>query len=543
MNTVAEHLVRQLTAWGVERLYGVVGDTFLPLLDAIAKEERLRFIPVRHEAAAGFMASAEAKLTGNLTACVATSGPGIANLVNGLGDAWADGAPVLAITGQVERWKIGTHAKQYVDQQALLRPLPTFSALVTDLGAMAPLLAEAMRTAVAERQVAHLSVPKDLFTEPCPGTVTPPEPYLGAVPALDQSQVDGALRLMATAQQPLILAGVGARAASADLARLAERWGAGVILSLPARGSLPWSNPFLLGGLGDGGSDAAHIALGEADMLFVAGCNWWPSGYVPEGVPVVKLDRIPLNAGGPMQVRYGLVGDVRAALPALLAGMGQASRSQWLQRLAGLKRDWEQRLEAEAATAEPVLTPQHLVREVERAIPADAIIALDTGDHTVWFSRVFGGAHHQVLLSGKWRSLGFGVPAAAAAKLAAPDRTVVALVGDGGLQSLMSELVTLAEQRLPVPVILFNNGMMAIERNRALARGFNTLGTVPMTPDFTELARACGLQSIRVRSAPELKEALAEALAAGVPTLVDVSVSAPVAPTAAPPVTPAAVHG
>ncbi len=532
MTTVSEYMARQLAAWGVQRIYGVVGDTYLALLDAVARQASIHFVAVRHEAAAGFMAAAEAKLTGRPTVCVATSGPGITNLLNGLGDAHSDRAPVLAITGQVESRKIGTATHQYVDQQSLVRPLADFTTLVVHPDAIGQVLPTALRTAVGGGCVAHVSVPADLFPMPCTAAVTPPEPFLGAPPAVNPAVLRGALERMVGARRPLILMGQGARPVSDQVLALADRWGAGIIQSLPVRGSLPWSHPLVLGGLGEGGADASHAALQGADLLLTIACNWWPQRYVPANLPIIKVDRVPVHIGGKMPVSYGVAGDVRAAVPQLLEQLAATPRPEWRAHLGHLKQRWLARIEQETAPDGPPLSPQRIVRALEQALPPDAVIALDTGDHSVWFGRIFGGHRHEVLVSGAWRSLGFGLPAALAAKLVRPDRTVVALVGDTGVQSLLGELVTAAELGLPVVVVVVNNGLMAIEHHRAQARGYQTVGTAPRNPDFVRLAEACGLRAYRAEDGPGLDRALSAALAEKGPVLIDAVAAAPVAPTA-----------
>lgn len=538
MSTVAEYMVSQLAAWGVRHVYGVVGDTFFPFMDAIAAQEQLRFVPVRHEAAAGLMASAEAKLTGRLAVCVATSGPGIANLLNGLGDAYADRAPVLAITGQVESRQIGTNVKQYVDQQALVRPLAAFTEMLVHPDAAGTVLPAALRTALGEERVAHLSVPKDLWAMPCSAAVAPPEPFLGAAPCPEPATLEGALLRMREARRPLLLVGQGARPAREAVAALAAKWGAGVIHSMPAIGVVPWSHPLALGGLGAGGTDAAHAALQEADLLLTIACNWWPQKHVPAHLPVIKVDRQPVAVGGKMDVCFGVPGLVEAVVPRLAEGAPDEPRPEWRARLADLKAQWQAKVDQEVAGggapapggAQP-MPPQQIVRLVEQALPPDAIVALDTGDHTVWFNRIFGGTAHEVLVSGRWRTLGFGLPAAMAAKLCHPERTVLALVGDTGLQSLMSELTTAAGLGAPLTIVLVNNGEMAIERNRTITQGHTQLGTAPRNPDFVGVAQACGVRGLRASTPAELTAALKEALAAPGPVLIDAAASAPVAPT------------
>ncbi len=529
MSTVAEYIVSQLAAWGVRHIYGVVGDTFFPFMDAIAAQGQVRFIPVRHETAAGFMASAEAKLTGRPGVCVATSGPGIANLLNGLGDAYADRVPVLALTGQVESKKLGTNTKQYVDQQALVRPLASSTELLAHPDAIGTLLPGALRTALGENRVAHLSVPKDLWAQPTSAAITPPEPFLGAAPSPTQEVLDGAAALMRAAKRPLILVGQGARPAREAILALADKWGAGILHSMPAIGVVPGTHPLALGGLGAGGTDASHTALQEADLLLTIACNWWPAQFVPEHLPVIKLDRQPIAVGGTMPVRYGVPGLAQEVIPRL--HISDEPRTEWRARLHDLKSQWNAKVSQEAAQAGPPMSPQAIVRTLEQALPPDAIIALDTGDHTVWFNRVFEGTRHEVLVSGRWRSLGFGLPAALAAKLCHPERTVVALVGDTGLQSLLGELTTAADLGLPVTVILVNNGLMAIEQNRAKMQGHTLMGTAPNNPDFAAVAQGCGVRGMRANTSAELAEALKVAMSTNRPVLIDAAASSPVAPT------------
>ncbi len=535
MSTVAQYLVEQMAAWGVRRVYGVVGDTYLPLMDALDSHSTVRFVTVRHEAAAGFMASAEAKLTGRLGVCLATSGPGIANLINGLCDAWADGAPVLAITGQVERAKIGTDTKQYIDQQSMISPVAGYTALLSHEEAAGQVIPAAMRAALAGGTVGHVSIPKDLFGRDCAARVIGPEPYLGTPPTAATGALSTARGMMQAARKPLILVGQGGRNARRSIMALAERWGAGLIHSMPAKGVISWQHPLALGGLGAGGTESAHHALNEADLLLMLGCNWWPQGYVPTEIPIIKVDKVPANIGGKAPVQCGIAGDIGEVVPALeraLEGLSKTAVNAWTERLASLKREWERQLVREVAQVGPPLSPQCVVRALEQALPSNAIVTLDTGDHTVWFNRIFGGDHHDLLVSGNWRSLGFGLPAALAAKLAEPTRQVAAFVGDGGLQSLLGELVTAAELDIPVLIVVVNNGGMAIEHNRAVASGLSPLGTTPRNPDFVALARGCGVTATKAVTLSDLQDGLAKAVGHSGPFLVEVITAPLVAPTA-----------
>lgn len=535
---VASFLVQQLAAWGVERIYGVVGDAIFELADALARQRDIRFIACRHEAAAGFMASAEAKLTGRPGVCTATSGPGAASLINGLCDAYADRAPVLAITGQSPLGKLGTGYKQDIDQQRLMGALAGHTALLAAPEAAPLQLALAWRGAL-EGRVGHISVPKDVWNGEVPGAqVRGPEPYLTAPPVPSPAVIDGALPLLQGARRPVILAGHGALPAASDLVALAERWGAPVITALPAKGLISFDHPLALGGLGHGGSEAATRALNEADLVLAVATNWWPERYVPGGTGeatgasaqagprIVRVDSHPANIGARAAVDYGLAGDVRTVIPRLAAGLTPQAVGAWQQRAADWKREWSERLRAEQATRSVPLHPSFVMHALEQALPPDATVAVDTGDHTVWFNRAFGGQQHRVLVSGTWRSLGFALPAAIAATMVTPGRCAAAVVGDGALTSLLGELLTASRYRAPLILALINNGSYAMELTGMRRAGLLPLGTALNNPDFALLAEGCGMAGVRVEKPDDLLPALRKAVATREPVLVDIVTAA-----------------
>jgi pyruvate dehydrogenase (quinone)/pyruvate oxidase len=519
----AEFTLKQLAAWGVKRVYGVMGDAILPLMDALGRQSEIRFVPTRHEAAAGFMASAEAKLTGAPGVCIGTSGPGLANLINGLGDAYADRAPLLVLTGQVESYKVGTDVKQYSPQQSMVEGLAGYTAMVASPGALPKVLVRALKTALGEGRVAQVSVPKDYWSASVEAAVHQYEPFLNAPPVPAPSVLDAAAGLLVGARKPLILAGQGARGGARELLHLAETWGAGIVVALGGKGMVPGTHPLVLGGVGLGGSEPAHRALKECDLVLVAGSTWWPKPYMPEGVPVVQIDRVPANIGGQVEVAFGLPGDCRQVLAELGARLPGRGRG-WVDHLEQAKREWEAVLAAEGQGSEGPVHPGALVRAIEAALPPESIVTLDTGDHVLWFNRHFhGNGRQHVLFSGTWRSMGYGLPAAAAAALAQPEQAVVALVGDGGLTMQLGELAVPAQQGLDLTVVVSRNGSLALEENKARSEGLQPFGHTLNNPDFAAVARAFGWAAWRVESPAELASALRQAINHRGPALVDVA--------------------
>jgi pyruvate oxidase len=527
--TAARFLVEQLTAWGVKTIYGVTGDATLYWMDALAKQDRIRYIGCRLETTAALMASAEAKLTGQLTVCTATSGPGIANLLLGLGDAAQDRAPVLAITGQVARKDLGTGAKQEIDQQRLIDPITVYSSLVADAAGLPVQLNQAMKKALSQGGVAHLSIPKDLWLEPVDHALFPPAPSR-PIPAVDPASLASAQSRIQQAQSPIILAGRGIQHAQAEVLRLAEMLQAPIITTMPARSYIPNDHSLFVGGLGQAGSEIASDLLNEADLCLVLGATWWPQDYVSQSISLIQVDAIPDAIGITKPVDISLVGEMREVLTRLHEGLMPTARDQWQQRVQTLRQQWKKKVEKEASQEGAPIAPQRVIAALQRCIAPDAIIALDVGDHALWFNRIFQAQAQEILLSGRWRTLGFALPGAMAAGLSQPHRQVVAIVGDGGFGTTMADLITAVGYDIPMTIILMNNGSFAMERNRMIQAGLSTLGSELHNPDFVQLAQAFGAEGVRVEEPSALEPALNQALASRRVSLVDIHCDDPIVP-------------
>lgn len=527
---VAAALIRQLKAWGVDTVFGVAGDALIPLLDALAAEEGMKFYAARREEGAAFMASAYARLTGRPGVCMGTSGPGAVNLLNGVADAAQDRVPLVVITGQVETHYVGTGHKQYFDHQHLYKSFAAYTAQLTNPAAVSELTARALKTATAGGRVAHLSVPRDLFLAPAPGAVRPPEPYLNTAPRSSNDVVRSAAGLLSRAGRPVILAGRGARGLTRELLALAEKMGAGIINTLPATGVVPFQHPLALGGLGLAGKETAANAIARADLCLVIGATWWPREYAPASVPVVQVDITPENIGVQTPVLYGVVGDAAAVLPELTALVETVPDPEWTGYLGQLRAHWREVTARETGAEAWPAAPQRLVAALQEAIAPDAVVALDVGDHVVWFARAFEAKAQDVLVSGRWRSMGWGLPAGLAAKIVQPHRQVVVFTGDGGFTMAMAEFATAVQYHLPVTVVVANNRCLAMEKNRMIVGGYRPAGVDLTNPDFAAFARAAGGVGIRVENPPEIGAALTEALGSGRPALVDVPTDAPIPP-------------
>lgn len=522
--TVADLVLDQLAAWGVECIFGVPGDAILDLVGKATVHPKVKFYSAKTETGAAFMASAYSKLTGRLGVCAATAGPGVAQLMNGLGDAFLDKAPVLVITGQVETKYIGLTHKQYVDHSALLAPFARYSALAAAADRVPELMDQAMRTAITGATVGHLAIPKDVFAQPVRTQIIKPSPFLTTPRIPEESVIAGAVSLMQTAKRPVIIAGGGIRQAANFVIELAEKWQAAIVTSMTAKGKITQAHPLVLGGYGRAGSQAAWDAIEQADVLLLVGTTYWPERFMPIGKTIIQVDSFPANIGAGHPVDYGIVGTLEQVLPRLSMLINRTETTPWATQVRQMKLNWENQIAAERDTADKkTITPAFLFGRLQQHIPDDAIIALDTGEHTLWFDRVYQ-RNHELLISGRWRSHGFALPAANAAALAAPGRTVIAIVGDGGMTMSQNELLTSVRYNLPVKVIVVNNGCLAIEKNRLDAAGLPSDEARTTNPDFAAFADACGAKGFRASKPSHLTSALQAALAHPGPAVVDVAV-------------------
>lgn len=529
---LVDHVLDQLAAWGVLRVYGVAGDTILPLISAMAHREAPVFVPTRHEEAAAFMAKTEALLTGTVGVCIATAGPGAAHLVNGLADAQTDSVPVLAITGQLESVYVGGVHKQMINQQQLLAAVTEYTTELTHPAGVSEALARALRTATTKRKVAHLSVPKDFWEAEIPALpVRTYEPYLTTPARSAPYVVQGALELLYQAARPAILVGIGARQAVGDVLRLAESLRAPVIHTLAATGQFPREHHLVMGSIGEGGTDHSLGLIADADCVLRLGTTWWPKQYVPEPPVTIDINVEPEHVGMGSPARYGVVGPVEEILPHLIAQAPNWPRPEWEARLALAKQALEEELAREIAearsTSEQTVHPSLIVSALCRHIPENAVICLDVGDHVLWFNRHFRGSGRQdVLISGYWRTMGCALPSAIAASIVQPHRPVVAIAGDGGISMSLAELLTAVRHRLPVRVVVFDNRSLAMEENEMKAKGMKVHGVGLNNPGFDRVAELCGAKGFRVERPKELDHVLEQAFATDGPALVDVVTSA-----------------
>lgn len=529
----ADVLVDTLIEWDVDTLFGLPGDGINGIVEALrTRQDRIRFVQARHEQAAAFMACAHAKWTGRLGVCLATTGPGGINLLNGLYDARFDRVPVLAITGLPYHDLARTDTQQDVDHTRLFQDVAAYSVALHGAQHVQGGVSLACRTALARRGVAHVAIPVDVQEqelaedEPSPRhKVEPSTQSAAATLQPDAAAITEAARILNLGRRVVILAGQGARGAADELLRTSELLGAPIAKALLGKDVVPDVHPAVTGGVGYLGARPSQQALAACDTLLIVGSGFPYVEYYPSPgqAKVVQIDSDPARISLRYPVDAAIVGDARASLARLNDALTMNTDHDFLKQVRQWKAEWLEALAAGARRPGEPMKPQRVVYELDRRLGDDALVATDCGHNTglaAQYLQIRGSQRFAV--SGTLASMGAGVPYAIAAALAFPGRQVVAVVGDGGLGMSLAELATCARYRLPVKIIVINNGVLGqIKWEQMLFLGNPEFACDLAPMDFAQIARGCGVRARRITSPSEVGEALDELLAAEGPALLD----------------------
>lgn len=538
----SEVLVQRLAEWGVDTVYGIPGDGINGIMEGLRRHaDEIEFVLVHHEEAAAFMATAHAKATGRLGVCLATSGPGGIHLLNGLYDAKLDHAPVLAITGMQETSVLGTGYQQEVMLDKLYEDVTEYNLVVDNPAQLPGVVDIAIRTALARRGVAHLTIPNDVQVADADA-----DPYQHVAPARPPASVPRAfvsaavpreedLRAAAAvlneAERPAILAGAGALGAREAVLAVAERLGAPVIKTLPGKAVIPDDSEYAVGGIGLLGTRPGADLIDDCDVLFMVGTNFPYTKHLPEpgSVRVVQLELEPTRIAVRLPVEVGLVGDARAGLEALLPLLddGAERRAHHLATYRKAMDAWREKMRAlENPEREPI-APQYLMSVIDAAADDDAVLTCDSGTIATWAARHWTiRGDRRFYLSGTLATMAPGLPYAVAMQRIWPERQVIAFVGDGGFAMLMAEFLTAAQHGIPVTVVINDNNSLGQILWEQMVLGYPEHGVrfASPVPDFSAWARACGGYGRKVSDPAKLDTAIREALAFDGPSLVDVDV-------------------
>lgn len=521
--TVSEILVDQISEWGIKYVFGVPGTSTLGLVDAIRKNGALKYIQVRHEQAAAFMASAYGKLTDHIAACLSVSGPGTTNLATGLYDASLDHSPVLVLSGMVARQFIGPGSIQEIDQYSYFEPICVFNKILMAEKQTTMLATLAIKHALLDRGVSNIGLPNDVQKLPCEAEILSIE---GRMPNLailvEDSLINKAAKTIDDAERPVIVAGFGARGQGNNLVKLAEKISAPIVTTLRAKGVVDETHKLCTGCHGGLGSTSSAGLVRKADLLIIIGSSFSDLTHIPQK-RIVQIDINMKNIAKKYPVEAGLLGNSAVLIPRLAEKVKKRKKKAYLSEIAQLKKEWAAQLQREAnSTAKPI-RPPYIMKVLNEKIAPNAIISLDVGENCWWFGRNFQMKKTQkMVMSGLLATMGFGLPGAMAAALAYPDRQSVCITGDGGFTMVMPDFLTALKYSLPVKVFVMNNKSLGMIKQEQKVEGYENWQTELQDFNFADYAENSGGTGIKVTEPADLETAIEKALSSTKPTIVDI---------------------
>ena len=524
---VAEQFVDILVRAGVRRLYGVVGDSLNPVVDAIRRTPDIDWIQVRHEEVAAFAAGAEAQITGRLAACAGSCGPGNLHLINGLYDAHRSMAPVLALASHIPSSEIGLGFFQETHPDRLFSECSHYSELISNPRQMPRLLHTAIQHAVGQSGVSVVALPGDVASEPAPEK-TVETALVTARPTVRPSdaEIDALVRMIDDAERVTLFCGSGTAGAHAEVMQFAERVKSPVGHALRGKEWIQYDNPFDVGMSGLLGYGAAYEATHECDLLILLGTDFPYSAFLPDDVRIVQVDVRPERLGRRSKLDLAVWGDVRETLRCLLPRVRAKTDRRFLDKmlkkhadaLEGVVKAYTRKVEKHVP-----IHPEYVASVLDELADDDAVFTVDTGMCNVWAARYISpNGRRRILGSLSHGSMANALPQAIGAQFTDRGRQVVSMSGDGGFSMLMGDFLTLVQYDLPVKIVLFNNSALSMVELEMLVAGLPSYGTTNRNPDFAAIARAAGAYGVRVEKPKQLAGALKDAFKHKGPALVDV---------------------
>jgi pyruvate dehydrogenase (quinone) len=524
--TVADLLVERLIGWGVEIIFGIPGDGINGVFEALrTRQDKIKFIQVRHEEAAAFAACGYAKFTGRLGVCIATSGPGGIHLLNGLYDAKCDGAPVLAITGDTYHDLSGTLYQQDVDLVKVFLDVADFNQRITGAGHVNNVLDKAIKTSLMRRGVSHITIPKDV-QEWTAGDEKRSRPnvsehsadiFAAVHPMPHPKLIEAAAQLINRGSRVAILAGQGCLSAREEILQLAQKAGAPIIKALLGKAVVPDDSPYTTGGIGLLGTAPSQDALQSCDTLVIAGSSMPYVEFYPKPgkTKAIQIDIDPSRIGLRHPVELGLAGECGAVLRALLPLVERKSDRSFLEKAQKNTADWNTLMEARGTRTEMPMKPQVVVRELNKLLDDDAIVVTDSGTITGWTARYIQmRGNMKFAVSGSLASMANGLPYSVAAAMAYPGRQVVCIIGDGGMSMLLGELATIVKYNLAVKILVIKNNVLGqIKWEQIAMDGAPEFGIELQPIDFAGVALSFGAAGYTIEDPSQAPAILREALA------------------------------
>jgi pyruvate dehydrogenase (quinone) len=526
IDNVADLIAETLIQAGVKRVFGVVGDSLNGLTEAMRKRSAIDWIHVRHEEVAAFAAAGESQITGGLAVCAGSCGPGNLHLINGLFDAHRSRTPVLAIAAQIPSAEIGGGYFQETHPQDLFRECSHYCELVSDTAQLPYVLENAIRAAVGRRGVAVVVLPGDVALRPAPKRgISPGLLPVAPIVRPAESELTALAELLNGAKRVTLFCGRGCAGVHDSLMRLAEALKSPIVHALGGKEHVEFDNPYDVGMTGFIGFSSGYAAMHACDVLLMLGTDFPYKQFLPSDAKIAQVDIRPENLGRRCKLDLGIVGDVGATIEALLPKLTAKSERKHLDASVAHYKKARAGLDelARGTPGSKPIHPQYLARLLSEQASDDAVFTADVGTPTIWAARYLAMNGRRRLV-GSWvhGSMANAMAHAIGVQASQPARQVISMSGDGGFAMLMGDLITLTQMKLPVKVVIFNNGVLGFVALEMKASGFIETGTDLQNPDFAAMARAMGIHAIRVEDPGELAAAIGDVLSHDGPAVLDV---------------------
>jgi len=528
----ADIVAEALLDWQVEVIFGLPGDGINGFMEALRRrKDKIRFVLVRHEESAAFMACAYAKYTGRLGACVATSGPGAIHLLNGLYDAKLDNTPVIAITGTTYSDMMNSNYQQDVNLIQLFSDVSVYNSMINVPEQAEMVVDFACRTALSRRGVGHITIPIDIQERKLKGDYSRHKvaghtsDIYNPLILPDKKLIEDAAYILNSGERVVILAGQGALGAEDELVSVAQKLGAPIVKALLGKAVVPDDNSYSIGGIGLLGTEPASDAMSEADTLFMIGTSFPYIDYLPRPGQArgIQIDIKQEKVGVRYPVDIGLVGDSKLTLSALIPLLHQKTNLEFLKSKQEAMKNWNKLIKERSSRTDRPIKPQYIADILSDELEDNAIISVDSGTITTWAARHINlrkGMKFSV--SGTLASMACSLPYAIAAKIAFPDRQSIAFVGDGGFAMLMGEFATAVQYDLPIKVFVIKNDTLGMIRWEQMAFLGNPEFGVEFTPiDFAKFAEACGGIGYSIKEPNQVRSTVRNAMKESKPTLIE----------------------
>src|ERR1700722_16930726 len=527
-NNVADLIVTTLEQAGVKRIYGIVGDSLNGLTEALRKRRTIEWIHVRHEEVAAFAAAGEAHITGSLAVCAGSCGPGNLHLINGLFDAHRSRMPVLAIAAQIPSAEIGGGYFQETHPQNLFRECSHYCELVLDVRQLQFVLETAIRAAVGLRGVSVVAMPGDVALRKAPERAPSASRGLSVIaPNVEPKpeELNALASMLNKARRVTLFCGRGCEGAHDILMKLADTLKSPIVHALGGKDHVEYDNPYDVGMTGFIGFSSGYAAMHACDVLLMLGTDFPYKQFLPDDARIAQVDIRAENLGRRCRLDLGMVGDVGQTIKALLPKLVAKTARKYLDdSLAHYKKARAGLDElARGTPGNKPIHPQYLARLLSEQAADDAVFTADVGTPTIWAARYLQMNGRRRLI-GSWvhGSMANAMAHAIGVQASQPGRQVAAMSGEGGFAMLMGDLITLTQMKLPVKVVIFNNGVLGFVALEMKASGFVETGVDLQNPDFAAMSRAMGIHAVRVEDPGDLTKAIRDVLAHDGPAVLDV---------------------